>query len=137
MKYSSVHTFSAAARIVRAAGQPAGCVLVDALHLQRSGGSVTELAGVEPELLPYGQLCDGPLSPVWPPDDQARIESRSGRLLPGDGEFPLAELVAALPADSALSVEAPVAALAGLSPVERARRARAAVSRLLSGESHP
>ena len=110
MKYSAVQTLSAAVRIVRAAGHPAGCVLVDALHLQRSGGSAAELAGVEPELLPYGQLCDGPLNPVWPPDDQARIESRSGRLLPGDGEFPLAELIAALPANGALSVEAPVAA---------------------------
>ncbi|MET0965221.1 MAG: TIM barrel protein, partial [Nakamurella sp.] len=137
MKYSAVQTLSAAVRIVRAAGQPAGCVLVDALHLQRSGGNVADLAEVEPELLPYGQLCDGPLNPVWPPDDQARIESRSGRLLPGDGEFALAELIAALPADRALSVEAPVAAMAGLSPVERAHRARAAVGRLISGEVHP
>jgi sugar phosphate isomerase/epimerase len=137
MKYSPVQTLSAAVRIVRAAGHPAGCVLIDALHLQRSGGNVADLAGVEPELLPYGQLCDGPLNPVWPPDDLARTESRSGRLLPGDGEFPLAELVAALPAGGALSVEAPVAALAGLSPIERAHRARAAVDRLLSSEVHP
>jgi hypothetical protein len=34
-------------------------------------------------------------------------------------------------------VEAPVAALAGLSPAERAHRARAAVSRLLSRQLHP
>jgi len=132
MKYSPVQTLSAALRIVRAAGHPAGCVLVDALHLQRSGGSVADLAGVAPDLLPYGQLCDGPLDPVWPPDEQARLESRTDRLLPGDGEFPLTELIAALPAGGALSVEAPVAALAGLPPVERAHRARAAAKRVLS-----
>jgi sugar phosphate isomerase/epimerase len=137
MKYSQVQTLSAAVRIVQAAGHPAGCVLVDALHLQRSGGSAADLAGVEPELLPYGQLCDGPLDPVWPPDDKARIESRTGRLLPGDGEFALAELIAALPADGALSVEAPVAAMAGLSAVERAHRARAAVGRLISAAVNP
>ncbi len=137
MKYSSVQTLSAAVRIVLAAGHPAGSVLVDALHLRRSGGVPADLIDVAPTLLPYGQLCDGPLEPVWPDDDFARIESRTGRLLPGDGEFPLAELLSVLPAGGALSVETPVAALAGLPAVERARRARAAAARLLSAESPP
>jgi hypothetical protein len=108
-------------------------VLVDALHLRRSGGSPADLADVPAALLPYGQLCDGPLDPVWPPDDHARVESRTGRLLPGDGEFPLTELVGMLPPGGALSVEAPVATLAALPPVERARRARSAADRLLAG----
>lgn len=133
MKYSAVQTLSAAVRIVRAAGHPAGSVLVDALHLRRSGGTPADLVGIAPELLPYGQLCDAPRDPVWPSDPQARAESRTGRLLPGDGELPLAELVAALPTGGVLSVEAPVAALAGLPPAERARRARAAAARVLSG----
>lgn len=132
MKYCPVQTLDAAVRIVGAAGHPAGCVLVDALHLRRSGGSPADLVGLDPNLLPYGQLSDGPLDPVWPSDEQARVESRTGRLLPGDGEFPLAELVAALPAGGTLSVEAPVAALAGQPPVERARRARAAADRVLA-----
>ena len=133
MKYSPVQTLAAAVRIVRAAGHPAGSVLVDALHLRRSGGSPADLADVPAKLLPYGQLCDGPLEPVWPTDDRARAESRTGRLLPGDGELPLAELVQMLPAGGVLSVEAPVSALAGLPPVERARRARRAADRLLAG----
>jgi sugar phosphate isomerase/epimerase len=133
MKYSPLRTLDAAVRVVRAAGHPAGSVLVDALHLRRSGGTPADLVAVPPELLPYGQLCDGPLEPVWPSDDEARIESRTGRLLPGDGEFPLAELIEALPAGGALSVESPVAALAGLAAVERARRARAAADMVLSG----
>lgn len=133
MKYSPVQTLAAAVRIVRGAGHPAGAVLVDALHLRRSGGSPADLLDVPAELLPYGQLCDGPLDPVWPTDDQARAESRTGRLLPGHGEFPLAALVRALPAGGMLSVEAPVAALAGLDAVQRARRARAAAERVLAG----
>lgn len=133
MKYSQVQTLATAVRVVRAADHPAGAVLVDALHLHRSGGSPADLAEVPDPLLPYGQLCDGPLDPVWPSDEEARVESRTGRLLPGDGQFPLAELVRALPPGGALSVEAPVAALATLSPVERARHARAAAGRLLAG----
>lgn len=133
MKYSPVQTLAAAVRIVQGAGHPAGAVLVDALHLRRSGGSPADLATVPADLLPYGQLCDGPLDPVWPPDEAARVESRTGRLLPGDGEFPLVELLRALPAGGALSVEAPVVALAGLAAPERARQARAAADRVLAG----
>jgi sugar phosphate isomerase/epimerase len=132
MKYSPVQTLDAAVRIVQRAGHPAGAVLVDALHLQRSGGTPAQLATVPPELLPYGQLCDGPLEPVWPDDDAARVESRTNRFYPGDGEFPLVELINALPADGALSVEAPVAAHVHSSPAERARLAHAAAHRVLA-----
>ena len=131
MKYSAVQTLDAAVQVVQRSGHPAGSVLVDALHLQRSGGTPADLAAVPPNLLPYGQLCDGPRQPVWPEDDEARIESRTGRLLPGDGEFPLHELITALPAGSALSVEAPVAALRDLPALERARLAFSAADRLL------
>lgn len=131
MKYSPVQTLQAAVRIVQRAGHPAGCVLVDALHLQRSGGTPAELATVCPELLPYGQLCDGPLEPIWPDDATARVESRTDRLFPGDGQFPLAELIHALPPGGALSVEAPVAACVGKSPAQRAQLAHNAAARVL------
>lgn len=131
MKYSAVPTIEAAVRVVRQSGHPSGSVLVDALHLQRSGGSPASLAAVPPDLLPYGQLCDGPLLPVWPDDDDARVESRTGRLLPGEGEFPLHELMNVLPTDSALSVEAPVRASRELPAAERAAQAFAAASSLL------
>ena len=64
-------------------------------------------------------------------DDDARIESRTSRLLPGDGDLPLHDLIAALPAGSALSVEAPVAALRELPAAERAEHAFTAATRLL------
>lgn len=132
MKYSPVQTLEAAVRIVQRAGHPAGAVLVDALHLQRSGGTASSLAAVPPDLLPYGQLCDGPLEPSRPTDDEARVESRTHRLYPGDGQLPLVELINALPECSALSVEAPVAADGGASPIERAGRAYAAAARVLA-----
>ena len=69
---------------------------------------------------------------MWPADDWARTESRTGRLFPGHGQLPLTELVAAFPAGGALSVEAPVAAMAGRSVAERAARAFAAASKLIA-----
>jgi hypothetical protein len=86
-----------------------------------------DVAALPRRLLPYVQLCDGPFDPVQPPEDVALTEARTGRLLPGDGALPLRDLVAALPRDADLAVEAPVAALAGRPPAEIARRAYASL----------
>ena len=98
-----------------------GGVLLDSLHFQRSGGQLDQLRTLDPSLLAYAQLCDGPLAPpsgLPRPDELPRgqstdgtdlqLESRAMRMLPGDGELPLAEFLAALPTELPLSVEAPV-----------------------------
>jgi sugar phosphate isomerase/epimerase len=132
MVFSSVKTLPDALRILDRVRSPAAAVLVDALHLQRSGGTPVDLARLPAGLLPYAQVCDGPFEPVRPPEDAALAEARTGRLLPGDGALPLRDLVAALPAGAPLAVEAPVAALAGRPADEVARLAHAATVRLLA-----
>jgi sugar phosphate isomerase/epimerase len=132
MIFSSVKTLADAQRVVNRAGHPAGAILVDALHLQRSGGTPAEVSAVAPERLPYVQLCDGPFQPILPDSAVALAEARTGRLLPGDGELPLAELLGVLPAGASLAVEAPVARLAGRTVGEQARLAHAALTRLLA-----
>lgn len=126
MIFSAVRTLADARRVLDRAGHPAGAVLVDALHLRRSGGAPADLAAVPARLLPYAQLCDAPAEPVRPVVDEAR----TGRLLPGDGELPLGELVDALPPDADLAVEAPVISLRGLPAAERARLAYATLRRV-------
>lgn len=93
-----VRTLGDAATIVRAAGRANGAVLVDALHLARSGGSPSDLALLEPALLPYLQLCDAPS--VAPDASVPALleEALHGRLLVGDGGLPLHELLDAVPA---------------------------------------
>jgi sugar phosphate isomerase/epimerase len=62
-----------------------------------------------------------------------QLESRAMRLLPGDGELPLAEFLVALPEEIPLSVEAPALPLREtLTPVEFARRARQAMSDVIA-----
>jgi sugar phosphate isomerase/epimerase len=126
--YTSVPTAAAADALVAAAGQANGKVLVDALHLARCGGTPADVARLDRSRLAYVQLADarGP-APV-----DLRTEARGGRFLPGEGELPLHELLAALPAGLPLGVEAPCAALAGLPVVEQGRRAGAALRRFLS-----
>lgn len=57
-------------------------------------------------------------------------EARTGRLLPGEGVLPLKELVAALPGDLPLAIEAPCQATAELPALERAKRAYRALRAL-------
>jgi sugar phosphate isomerase/epimerase len=118
-----------------------GGILLDTLHFQRYGGRLEQLRSLDPDLLAYVQLCDGPLAPPSglprPPrlprgqstdGTDLQLESRAMRLLPGDGELPLSAFLAALPAEIPVSVEAPVLSLQeSLTPAELARRAREAV----------
>lgn len=136
MLFTECRTIRDADRIVEQAGHPAGAVLVDPLHLQRSGGSpadVAELAAAHPERYPYAQLCDAPAEAPAGGVRALYAEAVHRRLHPGDGELPLAAFVAALPAGAALSVELPVPALADRPPAERARRAMDSARRLLGG----
>ncbi|MGL4289869.1 MAG: sugar phosphate isomerase/epimerase family protein [Phreatobacter sp.] len=117
--YCVVNTIGAAQAVIDTAGVPGTGIMIDALHLQRSGGKAADLAAVSPDRLSYIQLCDARRDPPFP--DDLRREARGDRFYPGDGELDIAGLLAALPAGIPLSIEAPVAAHAGLSVIDRAR----------------
>ena len=117
--YCQVATLAQARTLVREAAVPGAAVVVDALHLVRSGGSVADLAGLTPDDVPYLQLCDARATP--PPTDGLRAEARGDRLYPGDGALDVQGLLRALPASLPISVEAPCAAYASLPARERAR----------------
>lgn len=107
MVFSAVRTPGQARALLQAAGDPAAGVLVDALHLFRAGGSVADVAALEPGLLPYVQLCDAATAGPAPSREAAVREAVGCRLAPGDGVLPLRELLGVLPANAVRSVEAP------------------------------
>ena len=128
--YTGVKTLARAARMVQQSGRSNASILVDALHFSRSGGVPGDIATVDPSLFRYAQLCDA--VPELPIDADGLIrEARTGRLLPGEGALPLAELLAAFPETVALSVEAPVRATTGRPALERAQRAYRSMRALL------
>jgi sugar phosphate isomerase/epimerase len=134
MVFSAIKTVQAADRVVLAAAHPAAGVLVDPLHLRRSGGSPADVAPLvadHPSRYPYAQLCDGPLTGPEGGRPALYAEAVENRLAAGDGELPLAEMLAALPPGVPLSVETPVAALAQRPPGDRAVAAMSATRRLL------
>lgn len=128
MAYRSVRTLDDATAVV--AGSGGGGILIDALHVQRCGVSLDALRELTPALVTYVQLCDAPAAA--PAGEIA--EARSGRLLPGDGELPLRELLAALPDGIPVAVEAPQPG-ASDDPAAFARRARRALESVLSAGS--
>ncbi len=111
-------------------------LLVDPLHFARTGGRPADLARVAPGRLAYAQFCDAPADGPHPDDKDAIIhEAVDLRLLPGDGQLPLAELLSALPAMLPLSVELRSKALREAYPdaAERARAVRVATEAMLYG----
>jgi sugar phosphate isomerase/epimerase len=138
-----IRTLASAVAIAR--GSAGAGLLLDTLHIQRCGVTVAELAAVDPVLLGYLQLCDAPASPphgIGVPaalprgqdishGDDAVLEARTMRLLPGEGELPLAELLGVLPDSLPVSVEAPSATRRDQSPAQFARRIRRAVESVL------
>jgi sugar phosphate isomerase/epimerase len=134
--YTGVRTLAHAAQIVGKAKRANASVLVDALHFSRSGGIPAHIRAADPSLFRYAQICDASLDMPGPTDTPNLIrEARTGRLLPGEGVLPLAELVAALPAGAPLAIEAPCRATAELPALERARRAYRAMSALAGPRS--
>ncbi len=125
----SIPDLSSALSVVRAAQRDNSGVLVDNLHLSRSGGTPSDLAGIDPALLPYVQLCDAPMQA--PADLYA--DALEGRCLPGQGGLPVAEYLRVVPPGAAISAEILSASLReGFpDPVDRATAVLEAVRRAL------
>jgi sugar phosphate isomerase/epimerase len=123
----SVATLADAAGIVTELDRPNLGVLVDTLHLARSGGMPADLAGYDRAMFPYLQLADATAAPADATLAGLREEALHGRLLPGDGELPLSDALDALPGVP-ISVELRSRHLCDTypDPVERARLVLAA-----------
>lgn len=131
MVFTQLRTLTDAVRVARAADAD---VLVDALHLHRSGGTPSDVRAASAAVgLPYVQLCDAPLSG---PDDPAtcRDEALHHRLAPGEGELPVRELVDAITPMPIVSVEVQSDVLARLDPFDRARRFAEAARSVIAGQ---
>lgn len=106
MAWTKVCDAASALRIVSAAGQPNGGVLVDSLHVGRSTTTLDDLRAIPRSMLNYAQICDA--TPGTHFTDQQLIHTaRCERLLPGEGSIDLVGIFDALPRDLPVSVEIP------------------------------
>lgn len=126
---SQIKTAEQAKMIALATGMPNVGLVIDALHLWRSGGSPATIAALPQERVFAVQLCDAPLAAPLP--ENLAEEMRAARLLPGEGELDLQALMKALPAVVEVEIETPNARFKELRPSERARIAFEAGSAFL------
>ena len=100
---AQVASLEDAIEVLSACAAPNAAITIDILHLVRSGGSPADISRLD---LPIGaaQLCDGPLELAA---DQWMNEAMQGRLIPGEGEFPIAEFLGALPPSMIVGIEVP------------------------------
>lgn len=119
---------------LRQIGRPDFRLLIDTMHLVRSGSTPADVATLDPELIDYIQICDAPRQPRF---ESYHEESMFERMVPGEGGLGLPELLKVLPQDRVYAIEAPLRsqALAGVGPHERLGRCVEATRRLLA-EAH-
>jgi sugar phosphate isomerase/epimerase len=124
----ATRTLQQAVAIVTAVDHPQVRVLVDALHLARSGGTPADVAALAAGTVPYLQLCDAPADLGDTSPAGLIHEALHARLLPGEGDLPLQALLDAVP-EVAVSFEQRSAALRDRypDPVARARAVLASV----------
>jgi sugar phosphate isomerase/epimerase len=102
---TEVRSLQQALQVVREVAHPSGGILVDALHLYRTGNCAVDLAHIEPHVMPYIQLCDADAQ-VLDDSSQGLIEDALYlRKLPGEGELPLTEILHELSPQIPLSME--------------------------------
>lgn len=126
MAFSALRNVGQAAEFVRNLSHANLSLLVDPLHLARTGGTPADLLALA-ETIGCLQFCDAPRDP--PTDLFA--EAIDDRQIPGEGDLPLADLLAATDPSLPVDVEVPMLRLqrAGVTPVDRARRLMASLSR--------
>ena len=111
MPWTAVPDLATARRIVEQVGKPNAGVLVDALHFDRSGSSIGDLANIPAGRLHYWQLCDGPAErPAT--TEEMMLAARTERMFPGEGGIDLVALARAMPRDIPVSIEVPTLELA-------------------------
>lgn len=122
-------TLAQARELIRAADVDAGIVL-DIYHLVHSGGTAADIRAMEPGLIRHVQINDGMASPTR---EQMFIEAGKERPYPGEGVFPLVELLSATPNNIPWAIESPSLRRneSGLSPQAQAAEGMAALRQLL------
>ncbi|MCK9928610.1 sugar phosphate isomerase/epimerase [Frankia sp. Mgl5] len=116
---------------IRQVGRPDFRLLIDTMHIIRSGSTPDDIAALDSDVVGYIQLSDAPLVPA---SSDYMTEAMFERMVPGTGELPLLDLLTALPRDRVIGLEVPIRsqAEAGVSPHDRLARCVEATRGLLA-----
>jgi sugar phosphate isomerase/epimerase len=132
MPWRGIGRLDSALRVVRRAGADADCgVIVDAIHLDRSGARASDLARLAAADWSYFQICDAPAQRPAS-REELLFQARQARMVPGQGGLDLRGMLRQVPDGTTVSIEAPSQGRPPvLPPLQRARVLREATEALL------
>lgn len=104
---NTLNSVEGALAVINHVGRGRCRLMFDAMHFFRSGGKVVDIKALDPALIGYAQMCD---VPMVSPGTSYMQEALFERMVPGTGELPLREWVAALPPDCEIGLEVPMIA---------------------------
>jgi sugar phosphate isomerase/epimerase len=109
-------------------------LMIDTMHLMRSGAEPQALAELDPAWIGHCQVCDAPRVPVIA---DYMEEAMYERLPPGAGDARIGEVLRLIPRDVVVSLEIPQRSLAekGVGPRERLAPCVEALRKLLAMET--
>jgi sugar phosphate isomerase/epimerase len=134
MPFSGISDLGRAWQIVELADRRNGGLTLDSWHFFRRGADLDLLAGVPADRIFALQLNDAPREP-WA---DVKLESMDARLLPGEGELPLADFLGAVgtpAADCAIGPEIFNEEIWATPPAELARRLAATTRDVLASSA--
>ncbi len=104
--FTEVKNLRMAMVVLDAVAHPLRALLIDPIHVDRSGTTAAQIAAVPRALLPYAQFCDAPATRPDPADFDAVItDAVDLRAQCGAGGLPLKAIYEALPDGIPLSIE--------------------------------
>lgn len=108
---TEIDSLQKAAEVVTDVSDPRGAILIDALHLQRTGSSVEDVAklisseSTPGQLIPYVQICDATATLADPTYAGILEDAVHLRSIPGEGALPLEALLEIVGPSMPLSLE--------------------------------
>ena len=138
MRFTAVRTLADALDVVGRVGEPNAGILVDQLHVHRSGTTFDEIAAADPGLFPYVQWCDGPAEPSGWSTRELLADALDARSAPGEGELPVMAFAELFAEDVPFSMEVRSRRLREEwpDPTERARALREATEAAVARHRH-
>jgi sugar phosphate isomerase/epimerase len=104
--FTEVKNLRTAMAVLDDVAHPLRALLIDPIHVDRSGTTAAEIAAVPRDLLPYAQFCDAPAKRPDPNCFEDIItDAIDLREQCGEGGLPLKAMYDALPAGLPLSIE--------------------------------
>jgi sugar phosphate isomerase/epimerase len=136
--FTEVKNLRQAMAVLDSVAHPLRALLIDPIHVDRSGTTAADIAAVPRNLLPYAQFCDAPARRPDPDNfDEVIIDAIDLREQCGAGGLSLKAMYDALPANIPLSIELRSKALRDGYPDagERAKVVAAATRRWLKANA--